>query len=93
MPNPRTLPLLPIDKNVPITAKPKGNVSSQRFRLDLARLEVGDSVFIPDATRPPVHEMHQVGFLWNYKWTYRTYGEHGPDPHAGKLGVRLWRVA
>lgn len=82
--------LLPIEKGIPIpevSRKPAWRRPT-RHKIDLPRLEVGDSVFIPGATQPPQREMHHLKMREGRLFSFRII----KDDEGNLQGVRVWRI-
>ena len=57
-----------------------------RYKLPLDKMEVGDSVFIPNAKQPPSSRMYKLKMTKGYLFSYRRVKENGVE------GIRMWRV-
>jgi len=86
----KNLIVLEIEKGIPI---PKVNRTpafrrKPKYRIGLDRLEVGDSVFIPESRQPPQREMHNIKMRLGWLYTFRII----KDDSGNVEGVRVWRV-
>lgn len=89
---PKNLVELPVEDGIPIP--PPDNrrlkIRKPQYYIGLARLEVGQSVFVPAMARPPVADLHRLKMREGRLHTFRAVFEgDGLDP----IGMRIWRVA
>lgn len=89
---PKHLIVLPVESGIPIP--PPDNrrlkVRKPQYYIGLARLEVGQSVFVPDMARAPVADLHRLKMQEGRLHTFRSVFE---GDSLEPKGVRIWRVA
>jgi hypothetical protein len=82
--------VLKVEKGIPIpevVRNPKWSRKA-KYRIGLERLEIGDSVFIPESSQPPQTQMHDLKMRFGRLFTYRIVKDEDGIPS----GVRIWRV-
>lgn len=87
---PEKLILLPIEKGIPIPeveSVPRWKKKA-KYSIPLRMLEIGDSIFIPDAKYAPLREMHFLKKKFGRNYVYRTQRTE----EGVAYGIRVWRI-
>lgn len=89
---PKHLIVLPVEDGIPIPPPDirRLKVRKPQYYVGLSRLEVGQSVFVPDAVRAPVADLHKLKMRDGRLHTFRAVFE---GDSLQPKGIRIWRVA